>query len=277
MKIYTFLIIKKNKLLDNIIYNSLKYYLFLYRVLYLGKIKNKKKTIKKKTQKIVIFGSARSALNFSKREKKILSKYKIIFMNKNLIFWKYLNIWPDYYFLSDTPLKSNKAIKIFLDTYKKIIQTNFVAPTFLLENFYKFSLSKDLKSFFFKFKKKTYIKWASSLDDEMFSFHGSLTTLLNLISILKIGKKVLLVGFDMRDSTYFFEKNKLFIKYKDKNFKKKNSLHPNAEKINGKNIFSYWSILNKQLKKKNINIYCNNQNSLLIKNRLVKFKSISDF
>ena len=43
----------------------------------------------------------------------------------------------------------------------------------------------------------------------MFSFHGSLTTLLNLISILKIGKKVLLVGFDMRDSSYFFEKNKL--------------------------------------------------------------------
>ena len=111
----------------------------------------------------------------------------------------------------------------------------------------------------------------------MFSFHGSLTTLLNLISILKIGKKVLLVGFDMRDSTYFFEKNKLFIKYKDQTFKKKNSLHPNAEKINGKNIFSYWSILNKQLKKKNINIYCNNRNSLLIKNRLVKFKSIRDF
>ena len=74
-------------------------------------------------------------------------------MNKNLIFWKYLNIWPDYYFLSDTPLKSNKAIRI-LDTYKKIIQTNFVAPTFLLENFYKFSLPKDLKSFFFKSKKK---------------------------------------------------------------------------------------------------------------------------
>ena len=114
MKIYTFLIIKKNKLLANIIYNSLKYYLFLYRLLYSGKIKNKKKIIKKKNTKNSYFCSARSALNLSKREKNIIKIQKIIFMNKNLIFWKYLNILVSTtIFLSDTPLKSNKAIRIF--------------------------------------------------------------------------------------------------------------------------------------------------------------------
>jgi hypothetical protein len=148
MKIYTFLILKKNKLLNSIIYNLLKFYLIFFKLFYSGKLKNIKKTIKKKTNKIVIFGSARSALNFNQKEKKKLLSHNIIFMNKNLIFWKYLKIWPDYYFLSDTPMKSNKAISIFLDTYKKIIQTKYTVPILLLENFYKFSLSSDVKSFF---------------------------------------------------------------------------------------------------------------------------------
>jgi hypothetical protein len=88
---------------------------------------------------------------------------------------------------------------------------------------------------------------------------------------------VLLVGFDMKDSTYFFENDKDFKKYIDQTYKNRNSLHPNAEKIKGKNIFSYWHILNKQLKKKNIALYCTNKNSLLVKKKLVKFKSISNF
>lgn len=277
MKIYTFLILKKNKLLNSINYNLLKFYLIFFKFFYSGKLKNIKKTIKKKTNKIVIFGSARSALNFNQKEKKKLLSHNIIFMNKNLIFWKYLKIWPDYYFLSDTPMKSNKAISIFLDTYKKIIQMKYTVPILLLENFYKFSLSSDVKSFFFISKNKTCIKWASSLKEEIFNFYGSLTTLLNLISILKLGKKVLLVGFDMKDSTYFFENDKDFKKYIDQTYKNRNSLHPNAKKIKGKNIFSYWHILNKQLKKKNIALYCTNKNSLLVKKKLVKFKSISNF
>ena len=49
-------------------------------------------------------------MNFSEDEKEKIYKSKIIFMNKNLIFWNYIGIWPNFYFLADTPIKSEKSL-----------------------------------------------------------------------------------------------------------------------------------------------------------------------
>lgn len=198
-------------------------------------------------------------------------------MNKNLIFWKHINIWPDYYFLSDTPVKSSKAYKIFADTIKLIFKSKKKSPVLLLENMYKFCFSSKKNIYFKTNYQSNNITWARNKHEPLFGFHGSLTTLLNLISLYKIGNEILLVGFDMRSKSYFFDKDIKFYKYVDDSFFQKGKNHPNVIKKNKKNIFSYWYVINKNLKLNRVNLYCANKKSLLCKKKLVKFKTISSF
>ncbi len=81
----------------------------------------------------------------------------------------------------------------------------------------------------------------------------------------------------MKDSSYFFEKDKFFKKYIDQTYEDKTHIHPNARKINNKNIFTHWNIITKNLENKNIRLFCNNKNSLLVENRLVKYISVNNF
>ena len=52
-----------------------------------------------------------------------------------------------------------------------------------------------------------------------------------------------------------------------------NKPYPNVEKINGKNIFTHWSVVNENLQSKKVNIYCNNPKSLFVKNGLQNVKN----
>lgn len=276
MKFVKFISLRILQTKNKIIYFLYKFFFLLIGFFYINNFSKKIKKTKKKTKKIIIFGSDRSINLISKKEKKIISKYKIIFMNKNLIFWKHINIWPDYYFLSDTPIKSNKAYRIFIDTIHVICKKKN-SPALLLENIYKSCFFSKENIYFKTNYQSNNLKWAKNKNDTLFGFHGSLTTLLNLISLNKIGSEVLLVGFDMRNKNYFFDKDTNFSKYADASYFQKSKLHPNAIRINKKNIFSHWKIININLKLNDINLFCNNKKSLLCQKKLVKFKSISKF
>ncbi len=267
-------------LLKNFIqYNLLKYSLFFLTLSHRKLLKNKKsnKNENLKSDSVVIFGSGKIINQLTADEKKLLYKSKIIFMNKNLIFWNYIDIWPNYYFLADTPVKSNATIKIFNDTLKTITENKFDAPIFLLEKFYKHGLPKNLDCVFFKFNKSKNLKWASNLNDIMFGHFGSLTTLLNLIDVLNLGTKVMLVGFDMNARDYFFENDLKFKEYTDKSFSSAGILHPNLEKIQNKNILTHWNVITDNFNVKNIKLFCNNKKSILVEKNLVEYMSIDKF
>ena len=90
-----------------------------------------------KSNKIVIFGSSKSILNLTKKEKEILKHLPKVFMNKNLIYWKKINLWPEFYFLLDTPIKSKSVKNIFFETLKILKCNNKTLPILLLEKFYR--------------------------------------------------------------------------------------------------------------------------------------------
>ena len=97
--------IKKINLYYYLIKNFLQYNLQKFLLFFLSF--NIRKLLKnKKTQNIidgdtvVIFGSGKIVNALTEDEKEKISKSKIIFMNKNLIFWKYIGIWPNFYFLA---------------------------------------------------------------------------------------------------------------------------------------------------------------------------------
>ena len=237
-------IYKRKYLLTNFLniflYNFLKIILFFLSFKIRFKTKSKKQYFKKryKDNNLIIFGSSRSINDLTKEEKNLLSKSQILFMNKNLIFWKHIGIWPDYYYLADTPMKSNKTIKIFLDTIKVIVEDNLPPPIFLVEKFYEFGFPMNYKKILFKYNKSSNLCWSNNLNEDLFGYHGSITTLLNLIDVMKLSKNIMLVGFDMNDKGYFFENDNSFYNYADKSFYNNQQFHPNAQDINGKNIFS---------------------------------------
>ena len=152
--------IKKINIYYHLLKNFLQYKLFQYLLFFITLshrklLKNKKSNNNNniKRDSVVIFGSGKILNKLTVDEKKLISESKIIFMNKNLIFWNYIDLWPNYYFLADTPLKSNLAVKIFNDTLKTVKENEFDAPIFLLEKFYKHGLPKNLDCIFFNYNK----------------------------------------------------------------------------------------------------------------------------
>ena len=204
---------------------------------------SKKKCLKLeniKTNKIVIFGSSKSILKLTKNEKKILKGIPKVFMNKNLIFWKKINLWPEFYFLLDTPLKSKPVRKIFFETLRILNNTNKILPILLLEKFYRFYTPTNIQKFYYKYDKSRNLRWAKKRNEILFGSHGSISSLLNIISLLKKFKYIILVGVDFNQSGYFFtDKEKNYFRYVDveiDKLEKKNKVHSNLIKVNNINI-----------------------------------------
>ena len=202
-------------------------------------------------------------------------------MNKNLIYWKKLNLWPQFYFLLDTPIKSKPVKNIFFETMKILKKTDKTLPILLLEKFYRFYTPSNIQKFYFRFNKSSNLKWANNENEILFGSHGSITSLINIISILKKFKYIILVGVDFNQSGYFFSnKQKNYYKYidfKNDKLEKKKKLHSNLIKVNDINILSFWPLINKNLRKKKIKLYCASKNSELVKRGYVKYLSIKKF
>ncbi len=246
-------------------------------------IKKKKfLTLKKiNSNKVVIFGSSKSLLKLNKNDKKILANLPKIFMNKNLIYWKKIGLWPQFYFLLDTPKKSKPVKNIFFDTMKILKKTNKTLPILLLEKFYRFYAPSNIQKIYFNFNKSNNLNWAKNKNEILFGFHGSITSLLNIISILNKFKYIILVGVDFNQSGYFFsDKKKNYYKYIDPKLdrlEKKKKQHSNLIKVNEKNVLSFWPLINKNLRRKKIKLYCASKNSELVKKGYVKYLSINKF
>ena len=234
-----------------------------------------------KSDKIVIFGSSKSLLKITQEEKKILRNLPKVFMNKNLIYWKKINIWPEFYFLLDTPIKSKPVKNIFFETLKVLNDTKKRIPILLLEEFYKAYTPKYVNKFFFKFNKSKNLKWATNDKQILFGSHGSITSLLNIISIFKKFKYIILVGVEFNQEGYFFSrKQKNFFKYVDikvDELEKEKKIHSNLIKVNNIDILSNWPMINSNLNKKKIKLYCASKNSELVKRKLVRYMSIKNF
>ena len=234
-----------------------------------------------KSDKIVIFGSSKSLLKITQQEKQILKTLPKVFMNKNLIYWKKINLWPEFYFLLDTPIKSKPVKNIFFETLKVLNDTNKSLPILLLEEFYRAYTPKNINKFFFKFNKSKNLKWANNDKQTLFGSHGSITSLLNIISIFKKFKYIILVGVEFNQEGYFFsKKQKNYFKFIDRKIsklEKEKKIHSNLIKVNNVDVLSYWPMINSNLNKKNIKLYCASKNSELVKRKLVRYMSIKRF
>ena len=260
------------------------YYLAILKLIILFSVRKsiQSQNRKKKTnnKKICVFGSSQSLLKISDSEKKIISRLPKVFMNRNLIYWRKLDIWPEYYFLLDTPMKSRVSGKIFIETLKMIEKNKKkTSPILLLENFYKFLTPKTYKTIFFNHRKSSNLNWANNKMETLFGHHGSLTSLINVLSILNY-KKILILGVDLNSTGYFFNTKNVLTKNIDQRSnreEKKYKIHSNLIMKNNKNILTHWNLIDKNIKKKKIKLYCGSKNSLFVRKGLINHLSVKNF
>ena len=115
--------------------------------------------------------------------------------------------------------------------------------------------------------------WAKSLKEPLYHFKGSLSTVLNYISIFYPNKKVLLVGVDFNTADYFFEKelNNLNFNTKDwtYNLRKKENKHYSIIMTDGVKMDDEIPFMIEQLYKRNIQLFSVNKDSYLVKEGFV--------
>lgn len=120
--------------------------------------------------------------------------------------------------------------------------------------------------------------WGKSLEDTLYHYRGSLTTVLNIASIIAPNREICLVGNDFIGDKYFYEDelDKLGIPWKDFTYEivKKNKTHFSFQKQNGKSMDNKIPYILKKLKETNNYLTCNNKSSLLVTISGVPYKKL---
>lgn len=142
-------------------------------------------------------------------------------------------------------------------------------------------LHKPLNSKFISVKLEEYDKgelWAKDLNEELFNYKGSLSSVLNICSIISPNTPIYLVGNDFNSSRYFFQDKleKDFPEWKDytTNITKQYNKHMSFIPTNGKTFIDAIPTIIKHLKETGNQLYCTNPKSLLCTKANVQFKKL---
>ena len=121
-------------------------------------------------------------------------------------------------------------------------------------------------------------KWATSLDERIYHFKGSVSSVLNVASILAPGQDIYLIGNDFNSKKYFYqnELDKLGIPWKDDttNTTMNTGVHYSFRKDQQSSIKNAFPTIIKYLKMNNCQLFCNNKDSLLITEAGVPYKTL---
>ncbi len=121
-------------------------------------------------------------------------------------------------------------------------------------------------------------EWAKSLDDYLFHYRGSLTTVLNYISVCFPGYTIKLIGTDFNSSKYFYEEELKQLKFDatdwTTNIIKKENKHFSAVSYEGTTMFDKFDYILENLEKSDNKIYCCNAESLLVTGGYIKFAEV---
>lgn len=123
-------------------------------------------------------------------------------------------------------------------------------------------------------------RWQTSLKKKLFHFRGSLTTVLNYVSIVSPNSDVYLVGTDFYGPTYFFERelDELDFEWKDWTYEvvKKEKKHLSFQDFEGVKMTDKFPYIKRCLEKSGNRLYCTNKKSLLVTEANVTYKDLLD-
>ena len=261
-----------------------------------------------KNKDIIILGSGMSILDLSEAEIQYINQCPVrIAINKFMAFYKKVNIIPTHVYYVD---RYQNSVILFLQYIFNICRKDKLKNlTFILgkplnhKRLFSNTLCLYLAKQYLKFKKnnnnnlflvpkKCYFEfishqdwlegneWSDSLDIPLFHYRGSLSTVLNYVSIKYPNQPIKLVGVDFNSPGYFFQKEleKLDFTWQDwtTSITKKEKTHFSAMSYKGTTIFDQFDFIIENLKRSGNEIVSCNSNSLLVTKKLVKYSSVID-
>ncbi|MGK7951182.1 MAG: hypothetical protein AB4368_20950 [Xenococcaceae cyanobacterium] len=261
-----------------------------------------------KKNDIIILGSGMSILDLSEAELQYINECPVrIAINKFMAFYKKANIMPtDIYFVDNYEASVNSFLQYIFDVCRqdKLKKLNFILGKHLTPKILRLSsdpfsfyvkkqcfslLKKNNKNLFLVPKNSSFEfifhqnwlegnTWSDSLDRPLFHYRGSLSTVLNYVSIKYPNHRIKLVGVDFNSPSYFFQEEleKLNFAWQDWTtpITKKEKIHFSAIPYEGTTIFDKFDFIIENLKRSGNEIFSCNPNSLLVTKNLVKYNEI---
>jgi hypothetical protein len=256
---------------------------------------------------VYVLGSGASLLTLTNAEKEFLSTQKVVAMNKYLLFWEKIGVFPTHFFLADIDYP---ASKVFQESHR-VIQLSGRSVHYLLDQSYQTAFNQNWQRFFWhwktiarklrrenflyqpwlKIEHATYFKrlhsfdaplyWSDSLDDPLFFYRGSLSVLMNLLTLLDLGSEIRLLGVDLNSNISFFQDE---IKLRPDLFDthmREEAIHPLGYHATAlpmadgqPGIQAQWQFIVDNLNRCGKRVICCNPNSLLVQNGLCEYRPI---
>lgn len=117
--------------------------------------------------------------------------------------------------------------------------------------------------------------WGKDIDEPLYHFRGSLSTVLNYISIKYPGYNIYFTGVDFDSDGYFFQKELEKISFKKDDWTteivQKNKKHFSIIPYEGTTIIDAFPYMLKELQKTNNKIFSLSESSYLVKNGIIPF------
>ncbi|TSD66477.1 hypothetical protein FFF34_003475 [Inquilinus sp. KBS0705] len=270
-----------------------------------------------KHKEVIILGSGQSINELSKQEIDYVNNCEgVIAMNKFMAFYKQTGIKPNIVYYVDNHHINTKRFLNYL--FKVCRQNSLTGITFFLNKKIKSDLYTSVVAYLFAKirynlktiarkilydKKKTFIQrffflapsknnytfvkcstylvggeWAKSVDEVLFHYRGSLSTVLNLATVLYPGYTIKLLGNDFNNGAYFFDEalKNIDVEWKDHTSEKvkETNTHWSVAQVEGTTIFDKFPYILSKLKENNNEIYCCNKQSLLVTGNYIPYAPV---
>ena len=251
-----------------------------------------------------ILGCGGSLLNLTEEEIEYVNNSEcVLAFNKYMIFHEMVGIKPTHYLLGDTGVKAdlmfNKTLRKCINFYEKPIQfildksyknrfkhyksdENRVIKSICGEKFSESKFSKIVDEAIY-IERTDWLKggdWADSLQDKIFHFRGSLSGAINICNILHPSYDIKLLGVDLNNHAYFFQKT--IEAHPEKWGVFLNRLTPESKEhetiINFKGVAGIqdmFPFIMECLSQNGSHLYCCNPESYLVKQNIVPYSPIT--
>ncbi len=275
-----------------------------------------KQPINRTKKDIIVLGSGTSILELSEDEREYINQCEVVIaINKFMAFYEKAKIIPTHIFYVDA---YEWSVVLFLKHIFKVCRKNnlknltfiigkkilkkYITKQRLEDNIFLYFLKKIYLQLKYKFNKTDNLNlflvprqshfefvshqnwinqnnnWSDSLEKPLFHYRGSLTTVLNYISIKYPNRPIKLVGTDFYGSEYFFQQelDQLNINWEDwsTSITQQEGKHFSAISYQGTTMFDKLDYIIDNLRQSGNDIYCCNPKSLLVTNGYIDYKPI---
>lgn len=257
---------------------------------------------------VYVLGSGVSLCALTQAEKQFLAGQITVAMNKYLLFWELIGICPTHFFLADVyppalrVYEESVAIArsmakpvhfLLADEFRRLYDGHPIERLLNLPfrlNHYrrhrcwpKAGVMPEQVTYFRRCQRWDAPEvWGKTLDDLMYFHRGSLSVLLNLLTVLKLGASVKLLGVDLNTSDCFYQeaikqRPDLFDAYMKNTLDVPNAKHMTAQTLKGMpGIQAKWPFIQENCQREGVSVYCCNPKSLLVEEGLCPYAPVME-